>query len=238
MKILTSTCLGVLIVFAAFVVTPAQNQPKMIRGGVLNGKAISLPKPEYPAEAKKAGIEGRVYVDVEVDETGNVISARAARINESVRNNSTDEAAPSAAELALLEAAESAAREARFSPTQLGGQPVKVSGRIVYNFVLGSTPSVINGGIINSKATNFPMPAYPPAAKAVRAAGTVAVKVTIDESGDVIEAMAVSGHPLLRGAAVQAAREAKFPPTLLSGQPVKVSGILTYEFIAPSVDSN
>jgi len=43
----------------------------------------------------------------------------------------------------------------------------------------------------------------------------------------------VSGHPLLRAAAVAAARGARFSPTKLSGQPVKVSGVITYNFVAP-----
>lgn len=91
-------------------------------------------------------------------------------------------------------------------------------------------PKTISGGILNGKATDLPKPPYPPAARAVRASGNVTVQVLVDESGRVISANAVSGHPLLRAAAVQAARSAKFKPTLLSGKPVKVSGVLTYEF--------
>jgi protein TonB len=77
----------------------------------------------------------------------------------------------------------------------------------------------------------LPKPAYPAAAKAVRASGSVSVQVLISESGSVISASAVSGHPLLRAAAVSAARGARFSPTLLSGQPVKVSGVITYNFV-------
>jgi TonB family protein len=58
----------------------------------------------------------------------------------------------------------------------------------------------------------------------------VNVQVTIDEAGNVTSASAVSGHPLLRQVAAQAARGAKFKPTLLSGQAVKVSGIIVYNF--------
>ena len=58
----------------------------------------------------------------------------------------------------------------------------------------------------------------------------VVVQVTVDEEGKVISASAVSGHPLLRQAAVQAAYQARFSPTLLSGQPVKVTGTITYNF--------
>jgi protein TonB len=92
-------------------------------------------------------------------------------------------------------------------------------------------PKQISGGVLNGKATSLPKPAYPPAARAVRASGAVSVQVLIDENGNVVSASAVSGHALLKAAAVQAARGAKFSPTKLSGQPVKVSGIITYNFV-------
>jgi protein TonB len=60
----------------------------------------------------------------------------------------------------------------------------------------------------------------------------VTVQVTVDEEGNVISAHAVTGHPLLQGAAVAAARQAKFAPTKLSGQPVKVMGVIVYNFVA------
>lgn len=96
-----------------------------------------------------------------------------------------------------------------------------------------AVPKQISGGVLNGKATSLPKPPYPPAARAVRAAGPVTVQVLIDENGNVVSASAVSGHPLLRAAAASAARGAKFSPTKLSGQAVKVSGVITYNFVAP-----
>jgi protein TonB len=90
----------------------------------------------------------------------------------------------------------------------------------------------ISGGVLNGKAISLPKPPYPPIAKAARASGTVTVQVTIDESGKVISARAVGGHPLLQQAAVHAAYGARFSPTKLSGQPVKVTGVITYNFVA------
>ncbi len=87
--------------------------------------------------------------------------------------------------------------------------------------------TVVSGGVLNGKAISKPQPAYPPIAKAARASGTVTVQILVDESGRVVSANAVSGHPLLQQAAVSAARNARFSPTLLSGQPVKVSGVIT-----------
>jgi TonB family protein len=92
-------------------------------------------------------------------------------------------------------------------------------------------PKIVSGGVLNGKAIDLPKPAYPPAARAADAKGTVNVQVTLDIDGKVISASAVSGHPLLRAAAVQAARSAKFPPTKLSGQPVKVTGVIVYNFV-------
>lgn len=89
-----------------------------------------------------------------------------------------------------------------------------------------------SGGVINGKATSLPKPPYPPAAKAVGAGGNVNVQVTVDETGRVISAKALDGNILLRAAAEKAALSAKFDPTLLSKQPVKVTGIIVYRFAA------
>ena len=88
----------------------------------------------------------------------------------------------------------------------------------------------ISGGVLNGKAVSKPAPAYPAIAKAARASGTVTVQITVDESGRVVSATPVSGHPLLQQAAAGAVRQWRFTPTLLSGQPVKVTGVVTVNF--------
>ena len=90
----------------------------------------------------------------------------------------------------------------------------------------------ISGGVLNGKAVHLVQPSYPAIARQAHASGTVIVQVTIDENGNVISAHAVSGHPLLQAAAAAAARASKFSPTKLSGQPVKVTGIIQYNFVA------
>jgi TonB family protein len=208
-----------------------QDTPKMINGGVLNGKAISLPKPVYPDSAKVAGVKGAVKVQVTIDENGNIESAQAVK-DESDNNEASTEYAD--AKAALRAAAESAALEAKFSPTLLNGIPVKIRGVIVYNFSQGegSVDQSMPGGTgsLNSKAIELPDPEYPAAAKAVRAVGTVKVQITIDEYGNVIAAKALSGHPLLQSAAVAAAQKARFEP---GKEPVKTVGVLTYNFVVP-----
>ncbi len=89
----------------------------MIPSGVLNGKAISLPKPPFPKEAKEAGASGSVTVKVEVGEDGKVYYA------ELVSGNKL-----------FYQAVNSAARAARFPLTLVNGKAVRISGTIVYNF--------------------------------------------------------------------------------------------------------
>lgn len=87
-----------------------------------------------------------------------------------------------------------------------------------------------SGGVFQGSATRRVEPAYPPLAKAARVRGSVVVEVTADEEGNVISVRAISGHPLLKDAAVAAARGWKFAPTMLSGVPVKVIGTITFNF--------
>lgn len=100
--------------------TPRGSEPGKrgpVSAGVLNGKAISLPTPEYPAEARAAGAEGVVVIQVMIDEQGNVTDAR-----------------PISGPKLLQETSLNAARQAKFSPTLLSGEPVKVTGVLVFNF--------------------------------------------------------------------------------------------------------
>src|SRR5262245_62948194 len=83
---------------------------------------------------------------------------------------------------------------------------------------------------LSGYATNRVMPNYPIEAKKARAQGQVQVVVTVSESGKVIEAKAVSGHELLRDAAVQAAKQWEFNTTEVSSEPVKMQGVLVFSF--------
>ena len=88
----------------------------------------------------------------------------------------------------------------------------------------------VSGGVLNGTAVLLPPPAYPDAAKRMRVQGVVTVDVILDETGKVVAANATAGPVVLRDAAVQAALKARFSPTKLSGQPVKVSGVINYKF--------
>jgi len=85
--------------------------------------------------------------------------------------------------------------------------------------------------ILNSVALSLPKPTYPLMAKQIHVSGSVNVQVLIDESGKVVSAHSVSGHPILAQAAVQSAYQARFSPTMIGSTPVKVSGIIVYNFV-------
>jgi len=88
----------------------------------------------------------------------------------------------------------------------------------------------VSGGVLNGTALALPAPVYPDTAKRMRISGVVTVEVILDETGKVVSANATGGPTMLRDAAVQAAMKARFSPTKLSGQPVKVSGVINYKF--------
>ena len=92
-------------------------------------------------------------------------------------------------------------------------------------------PKLVSLGVIESKVIRKAVPPYPELAKRARASGPVTVQILLDEQGRVISARATGGHPLLRPAAEQAAYQTRFSPTLLSNQPVKVSGVITFNFV-------
>ena len=84
---------------------------------------------------------------------------------------------------------------------------------------------------MQGSAISKPQPVYPAEAKQQRIMGVVVLKIVVDETGKVVRAEKVCGHPLLVKAAIEAALKARFTPTLLSGMPVKVSGVITYHFV-------
>lgn len=87
------------------------------------------------------------------------------------------------------------------------------------------------GKVETGRALELPKPSYPAIARRAHASGQVTVQLLIDVDGTVLQAVAVSGHPLLYGVSVQAAKDARFSPTKLDGKPVKVTGVVVYNFV-------
>lgn len=87
--------------------------------GVINGKALKLPLPLYPLQARGVNAQGRVLVAVLIDESGRVAQAKPVCGGHPTFND-----------VALI-----AARKAEFEPTVIDGKPVQTTGVITYNFV-------------------------------------------------------------------------------------------------------
>ncbi len=104
----------------------------------------------------------------------------------------------------------------RFQSSSQPGQPQGIQ-QVVDNVLVGNAVTRVEA-------------VYPPTARMLKAYGTVKVQVTISESGRVIDAKAISGHETLRLAAVDAALKWVFRPTTLNGAPIKVQGILNFNF--------
>jgi TonB family protein len=203
--------------------------PGGVSKGLTAGEALVKTQPIYPAVAKQINVSGEVQVSIVIGENGQVIEAKAIKGHPVLRA-----------------AAEDAARKWVFKPTLLDGKPVKHPGTLTFVFMRPPPPTSVpptaetgeetpkklnvSGGVLQGSAIKRVQPPYPQIAKAARASGPVQVQITISESGEVIEASVISGHPLLRDAALQAARQWLFKPTELSGVPVKVQGILTFNF--------
>jgi periplasmic protein TonB len=92
-------------------------------------------------------------------------------------------------------------------------------------------PQRVPSQVLVSKIVSLPKPAYPIIAKQAGIQGSVNVQILVDENGKVISAQALSGSPMLTSAARDAATRARFTPTILNGVPVKIQGVITYNFV-------
>lgn len=83
---------------------------------------------------------------------------------------------------------------------------------------------------LNGRAANLVRPEYPTSATYVGVRGAVQVSVQIDQRGCVVEATALRGHPFLIPASVRAAKRSTFFPVLVGGKPVRVYGVIVYNY--------
>ncbi|HUR96747.1 MAG TPA: energy transducer TonB [Pyrinomonadaceae bacterium] len=221
-----------LIIVGSFVFTVSA-QPKNDETSP-QPKLLSAPSPKYPKEAKEAGIGGRIVVRVVVDASGAIVSVDNP-VGPYGQQCGSREIDPRV--VALRNSVVEALKQAKFEPAMKDGKPVKSVSYIGSTFdpfdgnVAEREKKIISGGVINGRALSLPRPEYPSDARPSRAAGAVAVQVFIDEGGKVVAAEAVSGHPLLRRASVNAACSAKFAPVSLQGKFIRVSGVITYNFV-------
>lgn len=146
------------------------------------------------------------------------------RVNQTT---ATNEAPPTPAPQVATTTPEPAATEPNGIDKKQADAATKVAA------TAGGKRDPISGGVLNGKAISLPKPDYPDEAKNAGVEGVVVIKVTIDEQGNVTEAHAVSGPKMLHQVSINAALQAKFSATLLSGEPVRVTGVLVFNFGRP-----
>ncbi len=233
---LRPTILSLCLMFLFSAVVFAQTGPR---------KLLEQPIPDTPAEAKETGLGGTLTVRVGVDADGKVTFVESVYGPDDICPGVT---APDVA--ALRKTAASSALKSKFepapaatvelmdikfpisNPTVTPAAPATIGSETAASIPQGSSATFTAvGEPLKLNSTSLPKPPYPPAARAVRASGDVNISVIVETDGSVYSARSVSGHPLLRQAARSAACSAKFRPTKLSGQPARVSGIITYNFV-------
>lgn len=232
-RILIFLAIFTLAVNAVAQTPPADSGAKRVAGTVL--------KPTDDIYA--AGIEGKLMIGFTVSETGEVkdpiwIAGPIWPCDSSPRRSIEK----------LVEAAKQNVLSSRFAPAIKDGKAISTSLMITFdldrlenptegpatsekNANGDNPPRFIHGGVLNGKALYLQKPLYPPEARSKRVAGAVRIQVLIDENGKIISAGAVSGPGMLQWAARDAACSSRFSPTTLEGYPVKVSGVITYNFV-------
>lgn len=202
---------------AEAVAKKAKFVPAVVRGE--KSASTTLLDIEFPATAKALPMRQR-------DDSDSTLTGTT-EVKDTVKTGSEDEVVTQRS----TEPTSNASAERVGTVSGLGGLGANQSGTALISNARVKDGDTVSGGILNGKAGSLPRPAYPAAARAVRASGAVHVQVIISEEGMIWSAMPVSGHPLLRNSARLASCGSKFGPTTLSGRPVKVSGVITYNFV-------
>jgi len=212
----------------------AQPQPAASNANASSSVASAKPSPSPAASSSSAKSPQQAATQPQVLSQQQTAAKTSAQSSSNPAQSSANKAVPvSVASVDKnLTATPNAAVPVANSTNESGGGPVvKGEGEAPAAPPVRTGPlKPISGGILNGKALSLPAPAYPEMAKRARAAGLVEVEVVIDITGKVISAKATKGNSLLLLAAEQAAKQARFTPTLLSGQPVKITGTITYNF--------
>jgi protein TonB len=209
---------------------PAQAQPSASGSNAGLTASAAQPKPSPAAVSSAAG-------PAQQQPAGQQQQAAAARPSDKPAANPDRPAANKAAPVMIASLDKSLTNTPNASvpvsntAAESGGPAVKAETEAPAAPPVRTGPlKPISGGILNGKAVSIPAPVYPEIAKRSRVTGIVEVEVVIDITGKVISAKALKGPTLLMLAAEQAAKTARFTPTLLSGQPVRITGVITYNF--------
>jgi protein TonB len=88
----------------------------------------------------------------------------------------------------------------------------------------------VSSGVVAGNKISGPNPTYPQIARTARIQGQVVLQATISKQGTIENLQVISGHPMLTQAALDAVRQWKYKPYLLSGEPVEVDTTITVNF--------
>lgn len=206
-------------------------------------KLVSIPDYQISAAGEAASLDGKIVISAKVDKKGEVKKATAiAGPMWPCGSEPTKEIE------AVLDEVERNLLSAKFTPAIKDGKPVE--SEVAITVLIGwayrfskqkrepdnpkepGAPSakIIRGGVLNGKATYLARPEYPEAARKKKIRGQVTIEILIDEEGKVISAGSVGGPRDLHKAARAAACSSKYSPTTLVGHPVKVAGVIVYNF--------
>lgn len=205
--------------------------------GTSEQKIKSVPSVTLPDAAKMEFLYGTMLAEVKVDDTGKVRD-----VTQIVGPDWTCPNYESSGLKVLRDYIRAQAEKVTFEPAAKDEKPASSLHWVEFKFAApaNEVPDVVGtrllpvgpvkGGVLNGTALKLTKPTYPAAARAVRASGTVKIDVLISEKGKIISAEAISGHPLLVASARAAACSSRFSPTTLSGDPVKVRGVIVCVF--------
>ena len=121
----------------------------------------------------------------------------------------------------------------------VGGVPGGSSGGVIGGLVASTAPPPrvaapqklrISSGVAEGNLINKVEPPYPQMAKIAHVQGDVVLQALISKSGAIENLRAVSGHPILIQAAMDAVRQWRYKPYLLNGEPVEVETTITVKF--------
>lgn len=191
------------------------------------GNLLETVEPTYPDEARNQHIAGKVILKVVIDKEGKV-----------------SEATPVEGDPLLSAATVAAVKQWKFRSYLLNNERVAVQTTATAEFVLdppavhipkpyrGPVKLRVSQGVAEGLLLQKVDPLYPEEAKQKRIQGEVLLQAHIDKSGNVVDLKVMRGHPLLAQAAMDAARQWKYRPYLLNGEPVEIETTILIQFFA------
>lgn len=200
-------------------------------------RVLNNPDPVYPSVTAELGYGGSVKLAIKVGKDGKVKVLQAWGPVAPCSNLKDGRIKK------IREAVVDAASKVTFEPYLKDGKPSEVEMNITYSFdtegkpatgkdLSGAKGRIVEAGVLMGRVKHVARPEYPESARASRLSGAIPVSVLVDLDGRVIAASALGGHKVLQDPSVEAACKSSIEPIQLSGQPVQVSGVITFTFVA------